>query len=235
VGKPVARLVDATQRMAKGDLGVRVELNAESTEMRALGEGFNAMADAIAESHRTLRSRIEEATAELAHQARHDPLTGLPNRRAFEDAIDRAVAEHRRAGDVTTLLFIDLDRFKAVNDNCGHAEGDRLLRELARLLRGRLRQQDDVFRLGGDEFAVMLRGCSREDAHALANALCGAVGDYTFQCNGQSFQVGASIGLARMEGSIQDAAAVMLAADQACYQVKRSGRGQVIEFDRPKL
>ncbi|CAM5361628.1 diguanylate cyclase [Thauera mechernichensis] len=232
VGLPVAALVKAVRRMASGDLDVRVSAQLTSEELRALEAGFNAMADSIAHSQQTLQARIEEATAQLAHQARHDPLTGLPNRRAFEESIEQAVSIHRRAGDVVTLLYIDLDRFKPVNDTCGHAAGDRLLRELAGLLRARLRAQDHVFRIGGDEFAVILRGCGRGDAHHIATALCDAVAAYEFVCAGRSFKVGASIGMARMEGMINDVSAVMQAADQACYEAKHAGRGRVIEYQR---
>ncbi|ENO77285.1 diguanylate cyclase [Thauera sp. 27] len=232
VGLPVAALVKAVRRMASGDLDVRVSAQSTSEELRALEAGFNAMADSIAHSQQTLQARIEEATAQLAHQARHDPLTGLPNRRAFEESIEQAVSIHRRAGDVVTLLYIDLDRFKPVNDTCGHAAGDRLLRELAGLLRARLRAEDHVFRIGGDEFAVILRGCGREDAHHIATALCDAVAAYEFVCAGRSFKVGASIGMARMEGMINDVSAVMQAADQACYEAKHAGRGRVIEYQR---
>lgn len=229
VGAPVATLAQAVRRMAAGDLDARVPTGSASEELNALEVGFNAMAEAIANSQRTLQARIDEATVLLAHQARHDPLTGLPNRRAFEEAIQAAVSAHRRSGDVATLCFIDLDRFKEVNDNGGHAAGDKLLRTIARLIRAQLRAEDDIFRIGGDEFAVILRGCSREDARRIAESLCEAVAGFDFPWAERVFRVGASIGLARMEGERLDAAALMQAADQACYAVKRSGRGGVVE------
>lgn len=225
VGRPVGVLVGAVRRMADGDLSVRVPASARNHELKALEAGFNTMAEAIAESQRTLQARVDEATAQLAWQARHDALTGLANRRAFEARIEHAVGAHRRLGDVGTLLYIDLDRFKAVNDTCGHAAGDRLLHELGVLLRGRLRADDEVFRLGGDEFAMILRDCTREDARRLAEGLCAAIGDFAFECGGRAFHVGASIGLARMD----DASALMQAADQACYAAKHGGRGHVVE------
>lgn len=230
VGQPVALLVGAVRRMAAGDLEARVPAQSASEELLELESGFNTMAAAIAENQRTLQARIDEATAQLAHQARHDPLTGLPNRRAFEESIEHAVSTYRRAGDVVTLLYIDLDQFKPVNDTCGHAAGDRLLRELSGLLRGRLRAEDHVFRIGGDEFAVILRGCSRDDALHIASALCAAVAAFDFVCAGQTFHVGASIGLARMDSTIGDVSALMQAADHACYEAKRAGRGCVIEY-----
>ncbi|MCB1944669.1 MAG: diguanylate cyclase, partial [Thauera sp.] len=115
VGEPVAALVDAVGRMADGDLAVRVPARARNGELKALEAGFNAMAEAIAENQRTLQARVDEATVQLAWQARHDPLTGLANRRAFEERIEQAVRAHRRSGDQITLFYIDLDHFKAVN------------------------------------------------------------------------------------------------------------------------
>ncbi|WP_297364091.1 diguanylate cyclase [Thauera sp.] len=231
VGAPVAALVAAVGRMADGDLAARVPASARNHELQALEAGFNAMAEAIADSQHTLQARVDEATVQLAWQARHDALTGLANRRAFEERIEHAVGAHRRFGDVATLLYIDLDRFKAVNDTCGHAAGDRLLCDLGGLLRGRLRVDDEVFRLGGDEFAVILRGCSREDARRLADGLCTAIAEFAFECGDQVFHIGASIGLARMDDELHDAAALMLAADQACYAAKHGGRGHVVEHE----
>lgn len=233
VGEPVAALVCAVGRMADGDLAVRVPARARNGELQALEAGFNAMAEAIAESQRTLQARVDEATVQLAWQARHDPLTGLANRRAFEERIEQAVRAHRRSGDQITLFYIDLDHFKAVNDNCGHAAGDRLLAELGVLLRGRLRSEDEVFRIGGDEFAAILRGCGNEDARRIAEGLCAAIAGHVFECDGRIFRIGASIGLARMDPDLQESDALMIAADQACYAAKHGGRGHVVEYPLP--
>lgn len=235
VANPVEALVRAVRRMAAGDLETRVPAQSGSGELRALESGFNAMAESIAESQRTLQARIDEATALLAHQARHDPLTGLPNRRAFEESIEQAVTTHRRVGDQVTLLYIDLDHFKPVNDTCGHAAGDRLLCELAGLLRMRLRVGDQVFRIGGDEFAVILRGCARDDALVIATSLCETVGGHDFVCDDQHFMVGASVGLARMEEGLDDASMLMQAADHACYAAKHAGRGRVVEYGQHRV
>ncbi|ENO97022.1 sensor domain-containing diguanylate cyclase [Thauera phenylacetica] len=233
VGEPVAALVRAVGRMADGDLAVRVPAHARNGELKALEAGFNAMAEAIAESQRTLQARVDEATVQLAWQAHHDPLTGLANRRAFEERIEQAVRAHRRSGDQITLFYIDLDHFKAVNDSCGHAAGDQLLSQLGVLLRGRLRAEDEVFRIGGDEFAAILRSCGSEDARRIAEGLCAAIADHAFECEGRRFRVGASIGLARMDPDLQEADALMIAADQACYAAKHGGRGHVVEYPLP--
>lgn len=230
VGEPVARLVEAVRRMAGGELEVQVADQANSEELRALQLGFNSMALSIADAHKTLQVRIDEATARLAHQALHDPLTSLPNRRAFEQALEDTVAASRRAGDCGALCFIDLDHFKAVNDTAGHAAGDALLQAVADLIRKRLRTEDFVCRIGGDEFALILRGCSPSDARRIAEGVCEAVANLDFEWEGRSFRIGASIGFATIDAQVSSVADVLRKADQACYVVKRAGRGRVSEF-----
>lgn len=226
VGAPVARLVEAVQRMARGDLDVQVSGRAGSEELYTLQQGFNSMACSIANAHKTLQARIEQATARLAHQALHDPLTALPNRRAFEQALERMLAASRRAGDRGALCFMDLDHFKPVNDTGGHAAGDALLRVVADLIRSRLRSGDIVCRVGGDEFALILHGCTADDAGRIADDLCAAVRDLRFEWEGREYRIGASIGFAMIDGSMDSVADIVRAADQACYTVKREGRGR---------
>ena len=231
VTDPVVRLADAVSGMADGQLDISVPDDAAIGELRALQRGFNTMARSIATAHQTLQARVDEATAQLAHQALHDPLTGLPNRRAFEQALDEAVAASRRAGDQGALCFIDLDRFKIVNDTCGHAAGDELLRRIAKLLRQRVRADDLICRVGGDEFALILRGCSAEEALRIAEGLRETVAAYRFNWDGRRFSVGASVGLVRIDGGLDSASDVLVAADLACYAAKKGGRNRVIEHE----
>lgn len=231
VGHPVARLVDAVRHMAAGDLDVQVPDQAASEELRELQQGFNSMARAIGSAHKLMQAKIDEATARLAHQALHDPLTALPNRRAFEQALEEMVVASRRADDRGALCFIDLDRFKVVNDTAGHAAGDALLRKVADLIRQRLRAEDIVCRIGGDEFAMILRGCTSADAYRIANGLCEAVHELRFVWEGSEFRIGASIGFAIIDGTMESVAEVLHAADHACYAVKRQGRGRVMEYE----
>ncbi|HQZ03320.1 MAG TPA: diguanylate cyclase [Thauera sp.] len=230
VGEPVARLVDAVEQMAAGELDVQVADQAGSEELRALQRGFNSMARSIANAHQTLQVRIDEATEQLAHQALHDPLTALPNRRAFERVLEETVAASRRAGDRGALCFIDLDHFKVVNDSAGHAAGDALLRAVADLIRQRLRAEDFVCRIGGDEFAMILRGCSSEAVQRIAEGMCKAVADLRFEWAGREFRIGASIGFVMIDGRTTSVADVLREADHACYVVKRAGRGRVSEY-----
>ncbi|MBR0565672.1 diguanylate cyclase [Azoarcus sp. L1K30] len=229
VGKPLASLVDAVRRIGEGELDVSVADDAPSDELRHLQRGFNSMARSISVSHQEMQHRIDEATSKLAFQALHDPLTGLPNRRAFEQTLESAVERSRRSGDHATLCFIDLDRFKIVNDSCGHAAGDELLQEIAQMIKSRIRSGDLISRIGGDEFALVLHDCTPEDARRLAESLREAVSSLRFDWNGRSFTVGASIGLVRIDGRNNSASDLLVAADLACYAAKKSGRNRVEE------
>lgn len=164
---------------------------------------------------------------QLSYQATHDALTGLVNRREFERRLEDAVETARRGDGTHVLCYLDLDRFKQVNDTSGHQAGDRLLRDIARLLREAVRDSDTVARLGGDEFAMLLIGCPLDKARQIADDVCRAVADHRFVWKDRIFQVGVSVGiveLARESGSVED---VLAAADSACYVAKRQGSGHV--------
>ena len=157
--------------------------------------------------------------------ANHDRLTGLPNRAAFETLLEAATAAATQAP--FCALFIDLDRFKLVNDTGGHAAGDALLRDLGHVLASQLRKSDTVARLGGDEFAVLLPHCPIPRARVLAETLRASVDAYRLEWEGAHYSVGASIGLVAVNGTHASAADVLRDADKACYEAKRGGRNQV--------
>ena len=158
----------------------------------------------------------------LDFQAHHDSLTGLQNRSAFDDALGASLED----GDLHQLLYLDLDFFKVINDTCGHAAGDTVLREIAHLMREQVRDSDVLARLGGDEFAVILYRCNREQALERASRLCSTIADYRYLEDGRQFQLGVSIGLASITGSAP-ATEVLRQADAACYMAKQNGRNQV--------
>jgi diguanylate cyclase (GGDEF)-like protein/PAS domain S-box-containing protein len=168
-----------------------------------------------------------QMTRQLSHEATHDALTGLINRSEFERRLARVVATARDAGTTHGLCYLDLDRFKTVNDSCGHGAGDALLRQLAAALRAELRSRDTLARLGGDEFAVLLEHCELEQARRIAESLRTAVADFRFTWEGATFSLGVSIGLVEVTAATGTEADVMRAADAACYQAKRSGRNCV--------
>ncbi len=174
---------------------------------------------------------IEDVTAAREHRehlvwtASHDSLTGLANRKAFEELLARETA----LSSLTPFcaLFIDLDRFKQVNDTGGHAAGDALLRGISEQLVAQVRRSDTVARLGGDEFAVLLSKCPLPRAQHIAEQLRAAVSNYRLSWEGLSHSVGASVGLVVVNGNYSDPVEVLKAADQACYEAKHGGRDRV--------
>ena len=170
-------------------------------------------------------TEVREQRERLAWTSSHDSLTGLANRAAFEVLLEQATV--RAADEPFCALFIDLDRFKYVNDTGGHAAGDALLRDVAHQLAAQVRKSDTVARLGGDEFAVLLSACPIAQARVIAEKLRSAVVAYQLLWEGQTFGVGASIGLVPVDASYGTAADVLRAADAACYAAKRQGRNCV--------
>jgi diguanylate cyclase (GGDEF)-like protein len=169
----------------------------------------------------------------LQWSATHDPLTELVNRREFEHQVRKLVADRRRHAPACAL-FIDLDHFKQVNDNAGHGAGDALLKRIALALQRRLRDEDTVARLGGDEFAVLLRGCALEQAVQIAEQVrteVQACGKFPGALRG----VTASIGVAEIDATHATLAAVLEAADQACYAAKHAGRNAVRAASNERL
>lgn len=174
-------------------------------------------------------------TDELTYQALHDPLTGAFNRRAFESRLKRAVAHAAEHGTPHALLYLDLDRFKAVNDRGGHFAGDELLRSLSALLQRSLREQDMLARLGGDEFVMLLEHCVPDEAVAVAERIRTAVKEFRFHWQDETFEVGASIGMVTFRSGALSPQRLLLRADEMCYLAKEKGRNQVRidSVDRP--
>lgn len=162
----------------------------------------------------------------LSYQASHDELTGLPNRRAFEQQL-RLLLQSPLQATEHTLLFLDLDQFKIVNDTCGHVAGDQMLRQIATLLRQQLRSNDICARLGGDEFGVLLDSCPQEVALRIADKLRNGVSEFRFVWDDKLFHVGLSIGLVSFCPGSFDQVTLLSAADTACYMAKEKGRNRV--------
>ncbi len=164
---------------------------------------------------------------EMTHQATHDALTGLLNRAEFEQRLKRVVASAHLDGVPHALCYLDLDQFKVVNDTCGHLAGDELLRQITEVFRAHVRGRDTLARLGGDEFGLLLEHCPLENAECIATALRDALNEFRFAWADKRFAVGVSIGVAAITADTSDAAAVLRAADSACYVAKDSGRNRV--------
>jgi diguanylate cyclase (GGDEF)-like protein len=214
--------------MSSGHLNTRVPPTSGG-EIGVLEKGFNEMAAHIEEVHFSMQSRIEEATAQLAFQARHDALTGLLNRRELEHRLEKALAGVQAGGDDFAVLFLDLDRFKQVNDACGYLAGDELLRQMALLFQGRLRDEDTLARLGGDEFCILLANCSGPRATQVAEDLCNLAAAYRFIWQDKVFAIGTSIGLTTVSRKVRHINEVLAAGDAACHRAKESGRNRVCE------
>ncbi|MCY0093219.1 PAS domain-containing protein [Hoeflea ulvae] len=172
-------------------------------------------------------SEQRRMSREMRHRATHDPLTGLINRAEFDRRLT-AVFEKSQIDEArNVLLYIDLDQFKIVNDSCGHAVGDILLKQVSKLLAETIRSGDTLARLGGDEFAVLLEQCSIENATRIAQKMCDRMSDFRFVHDGKRFRVGTSIGLVPVDGTMPSVASILQAADSACYAAKEGGRNRV--------
>jgi len=230
LGDPVERCLAMRRRVNMGRRAVMVTVDGElehSVEISAspVRGPSNSISGTVVVFHDV--SELRGLTRKMSYQATHDPLTGLINRREFERRLDEAMDSAHAEEAVHMLFYMDLDRFKAVNDSCGHIAGDNMLREVAALIKDQVRDSDFVGRLGGDEFGALLVGCPIEKARQIATDICNAIADYRFVWKDKIFNIGISIGLVEIShasGTLQD---VMSAADSACYMAKQQGRGQV--------
>ncbi len=165
--------------------------------------------------------------ANLSWQATHDALTGLANRREFEYRLEQALTDLARQAGRHSLMFLDLDQFKVVNDTSGHAAGDELLRHICAVLQSVLREGDVLARLGGDEFGVLLQNCPPEQAERIAENLRQAVQSLHFVWKGRPFMNTVSVGLVHLSQAPDSLEAALRAADMACYMAKEKGRNRV--------
>ena len=175
----------------------------------------------------TAAATLEEKNKELLHLTYHDPLTGRYNRRAFESRVQHAIEAAVVEGKHHALCYIDLDQFKVVNDTCGHVAGDELLKQVASLLEGEIRDSDMLARLGGDEFGVLLEGCGLDKAAEHAEAMRLKVRKHRFVWQGRPFDISISIGLVPITAECTNLADVLKNADAACYVAKDSGRNRL--------
>ncbi len=211
-------------RLKRGDGGVMAASVSAQARRDAAGAviGFEGTIRDISE-----RKRFE---SQLVQMANHDPLTGLFNRRRFDEELERHVSEAQRYDLRGALLFMDLDTFKDVNDSRGHHAGDELLFALARLLREQLRATDIVARLGGDEFAVLLPHTDMEQAQVVAADLLDTIRNRTFVAGGSPLRITASIGMALFPDQTASAGECLSRADLAMYRAKDEGRDRVCLF-----
>ncbi len=174
-------------------------------------------------------------TRHIEWQATHDTLTQLINRAEFERRLTRLVRQDAVEGHTHALCFLDLDKFKRVNDEAGHDAGDVLLKRISRLLKRFIRDTDTIARLGGDEFGLLLYRCSPEKAIEITDTLRQRVEAYKFSWQGKQFNIGVSIGILPITGQHRDIHQLVKEADKACYQAKKAGRNQVCLIPNDKV
>ena len=212
---PLQALERGAHRFGEGDLSHRVALASED-ELGELAKTFNAMAETLANSR-----------AELEALSTHDGLTGLYNHREFHRRLTQEVARFRRYGRPFSLVMLDLDHFKAVNDRYGHQAGDEVLRAIAVLLRAHVRPTEQVARYGGEEFMVLLPETGDRGALVAAERIRGAVAAHPVAIGGRDISVTVSIGVASFPENGESAETLIAAADQAMYAAKHAGRNRV--------
>jgi diguanylate cyclase (GGDEF)-like protein len=230
--QPLRAITAALLKLAAGNREVRVpELNRDDEigQMAKAFDVFRANASALETAHQATRAAQEQAQA----LARHDALTGLPNRRVFTAELEAATARAQNGSSICSVLMIDLDRFKPVNDLQGHAVGDLVLCEVARRLQDAVRKNDVVARLGGDEFAIVTKSEPKaypEGVIRLANRVLAAIREPILVADGR-LGIDGSIGIASAPGDGVDSESLLRAADIAMYRAKRDGRGTFRFFE----
>ena len=226
ITRPILALTHTVSRIGEGHLDERVEEGGQA-ELGMLQHGINHMAAHLQAMQDQMQEKIDQATARLVYQASHDALTGLINRREFEQRLQRTLLSALQQGREHALCYMDLDQFKVINDTCGHAAGDELLRQLALLLKANLRERDTLARLGGDEFALLLENCNVQDALEVADTFRAEVQRFRFKWGERIFAVGMSVGMVAINRDSGTAANLLSAADAACYVAKDRGRNQI--------
>lgn len=182
--------------------------------------------------HATLVSLVVgRLLAELRHKARHDPLTGLLNRRAMEEAIGTQMQRGRRTGETHSLLMLDVDHFKSINDRLGHSVGDLVLQNVATILQAHVRKIDHVARVGGEEFLVLMPGASLDTARPAAERLREQLAAGLPQLQEANVSLSASIGIAEWADHTEDMSRLLVRADAALYRAKAQGRNCVVASD----
>lgn len=226
VTRPINSMSAAVQRFADEHQADGLPLERQD-EIGVLARAFDHMRNQIIQQLAELRHSQQE----LEHLARHDTLTGLPNRALFADLMEHALAAARRDKTRLALMFLDLDKFKLINDNLGHAVGDLLLKEIAGYIRTALRESDTAARIGGDEFVILLPNIQHnEDVLTVAEKIRSAVNE-PFAIEGYSIAVSASIGIALYPEHGSDMLGLAKHADQAMYRAKERGRDAVVFYE----
>ncbi len=233
VTEPLGRVIRMVDAIGAGDTGVRLASDTRSV-LYPLEEGLNRMASQVALSHEELQAQVREATNDLRRQkrlaereARVDPLTGIPNRRAFMERLELEFGRAVRYQQPLTLIIADLDWFKRINDLHGHGAGDEVLKAVALGLSASLRDVDFVARLGGEEFVVLMPDTTGEAGRQAAERMRQAIAALRVAVDGEELSCTASLGVAQLDDDRREIHDVMIQADHALYRAKTAGRNRV--------
>ncbi len=193
-------------------------------EIQNIAKSYNRMVKTLEERDEKLRNQNDF----LEYQAVHEHLTGLINRVGFEQALTLAITESKAVHSSHALCFMDLDKFKIVNDSCGHNAGDELLQNVSEIFKHHIRKDSDTLaRVGGDEFAIIFKNCTTDKAKAICDDICNDIKNYRFHWEDNVFSIGVSIGVTLFNENTLDVEDAVSKADNACYIAKERGRGQV--------
>jgi diguanylate cyclase (GGDEF)-like protein len=206
------------------------ELPEFAPPLEALKDDVLALAHQSQEKQTRLQERLDTARQQIFFLTNHDPLTGLPNRKSLEERLETAIATAKGQGSNHALLYLDVDYFHRINDSFGHLAGDELLRRIAPVLQGALREGEFLARIGGDEFAILLENCSAEYAQSVGTQVRDAVQMWQFEWGGKAFQVGVSVGVVAITRLSPGMSAILSEADTACFTAKEQGRNRVFSF-----
>jgi diguanylate cyclase (GGDEF)-like protein len=233
VTQPLGRISVVVSLLSRGVLGARVDTR-KAGVLRPLSEGINTMAAGLASNEAMLRERVAQATEELRqqkeqaeHKARTDPLTGVPNRRAFTELARVEIERAQRFGQPLALIAIDLDHFKSINDGHGHAVGDAVLVDFATLVQAQLRVIDQLARIGGEEFVLLLPGTDAKGAQQVAERIRRLLEQRVMPIPGGSLRYTSSFGIAELELQHPGLDRWLARADAALYAAKGNGRNRV--------
>ncbi|MGZ5141537.1 MAG: sensor domain-containing diguanylate cyclase, partial [Burkholderiales bacterium] len=222
--RPIRALLEMTRQVRAGDLNARTAIRPSHEELSQLGAALDEMADQL----QTRDAKLQDALRDLREQAITDPLTGLYNRRYFWEALGREILTVRRKGTPFSVILLDIDRFKHVNDTWGHDAGDAVLKAVADVIRSSVRGSDIAVRYGGEEFAILMPEATAEVAEERAHALRQGLQDLETACASRKIKITGSFGVAEYRERMGAGGALMKEVDEAMYAAKAGGRNRVV-------
>ncbi|NNM81503.1 MAG: EAL domain-containing protein [Burkholderiales bacterium] len=233
ITEPIRGMSETVHALGSGELSARISEPSHIAELQTLSAGINQMAEDLQREQNLLQHRIDEATEQLRQMAFYDTLTGLPNRRLFRDRLEQDTKRVFRNHSSLALLFLDLDRFKEVNDTLGHDKGDLLLIDVARRIKNHVRETDTFARLGGDEFAIILPDYEdRSNIERVIRDMLLEIEKPFYLGDGNTGHISGSIGIALYPQEAENIDELLKHADRAMYAAKLNGRNGFSYFTR---